>query len=105
MKLFKTITSQARVMLGIRTAEERAHDMLAEKRPVFSRAVKKLPFYSLNRVRNQIIVACASMIYMFWDPLAGIYRGHKRGKALEAERNKFIKELDALDRAEDGSTK
>jgi len=101
MKLFKTITSQARILLGIRTSEDKVVDMMVQKKPVFSKARKQLPFYSLNRVTNQVIMSVGLVIYMFFDPLAGIYRASDRAKRLEKERIKFNEQLDELERLAD----
>ena len=56
-----------------------------------------LPWYSLNRLRNMMVVAAVSVLYMYWDSAKMTGRAIERGFRLEKERKAFLKQLDEED--------
>ena len=66
----------------------------AESRKVFRPAIKRLPWYSMYRIRNVLIVASLISASIMSKPLYDLYWGIKRGIRFERERSKFIRQLD-----------
>lgn len=90
--------------LPILSPEERRLQQLKQsvegkpkKRKPFQAKVT-LPWYSLNRFRNLVIIAVSGVVWMNWDVGRHVGRSIKHGYRLEQERKKFIAELDEEDR-------
>ncbi|KAI1301549.1 hypothetical protein HDE_02696 [Halotydeus destructor] len=102
MKLLKSFASQARSVIGftskIKSEEQHVAALLGEKRTVFKKPARKLRWYSIVYVRNQVIIALAAMGYMFATPIGDVYRAWIRGSAMDEEKRKFIAFLDKEDR-------
>src|SRR5438876_279790 len=52
------------------------------------------PWYSFDRSRNIVILACFLSLWMFSSPLKIVWRSMKYSFMLEVERYKFQKQLD-----------
>lgn len=99
MKLFETIKTAAISYMPNpnRKKDARLRELTGEKVPVFKKATKRLPFYSLYRVRNQLALAFALVGFMFSERIVDIYNAFDRSSRLEAERAKYIAQLDEED--------
>ena len=69
----------------------------SKKRKPFKTTVE-LPWYSMNRSRNMLLLVFAAVGWMFWHPICNFKRAVHYGNNLERERRKFLKELDEEDR-------
>lgn len=68
----------------------------AKRRPMTAEVVH--PWYSLFRRRNMIILGCGLVYFLFSKLISDFFKSIVRGKKLEAERQKFLKQLDEEDR-------
>ena len=66
----------------------------AQSRQVFRKAIKRLPWYSIYRFRNIMILATLISASIMSKPLYDMYWGIKRGIAYERERSRFLRQLD-----------
>lgn len=97
MKIIKSFASQ--VQMAITGRRRTAYDERLEidKKPVFSRAQKRSPWYSLHHFRNQFLVAFAGFTFMFWQFFTDVYWAGNRHNRFEKERTQFLKELDDME--------
>jgi hypothetical protein len=70
----------------------------SEHRAVFGKAKKVMPWYSINRTRNQLILAVISVSIVFSNVWIGVYNGFKNGIRFDREMAKFKEQLDREER-------
>lgn len=68
----------------------------SKRRPMRAEVVH--PWYSPFRRRNMIILGCGLVCFLFSKLISDFFKSIVRGKRLEAERQKFLKQLDEEDR-------
>ena len=67
-----------------------------KRRPMTAEVVH--PWYSPFRRRNMIIFGCGLVYFLFSKFISDFFKSIVRGKKLEDERRKFLKQLDEEDR-------
>ena len=97
MKIIKAFTSQAKSIFGIKTQNDKLDELYGKKRQVFGKPVVKTPWWSLARMRNQVLAAVGIFLYIFAAPIGEIKNAFHRGHRMERELRKFEKHLDELE--------